>query len=216
MQSVSGAPDIGRKPPKHFDRNALPDPSLWAGHRDPNRAAMVRIFLRAGFLLASVVLAGFGLRMTTQRLGATRAATQAQLQGIETAGLPAEAQGEKAEKAAKPPVSPAELADLQKSWVGSESMAPRDDKVDPATGERVAPFHGFGLQIDSAPEDARVLVNGAEQGTTPLLTSVDCEPGGLVEVVLERGPERASARTRCRKDTLVKLRLRLTRAAPRR
>ena len=97
---------------------------------------------------------------------------------------------------------------MQRSWVGSESIAPRDDRVDATTGERTAAFHGFGLQIDGA-EGARVFVNGEEMGTSPLLTSVDCRPGDEVRVRAVRGTESARAATTCRKDVLVKLRLAL-------
>jgi hypothetical protein len=119
--------------------------------------------------------------------------------------------GLRAEPAEPRHASPEELAALQKSWVGSASIAPRDDRLDPETGEQVGYFQGFGLQVDTAPAGARVLVNGEELGTSPLLTTVDCRPGDEVAVRAERSGAGAAVRTRCRKDTLVKLRLALKR-----
>lgn len=96
---------------------------------------------------------------------------------------------------------------LERSWLDSESIAPRADRIDPTTGERVGVFLGFGLQVDTVPPGARVLVAGEEMGTSPLLTSVACRHGEDVLARAELGRQAASARTRCRKDVLVKLAL---------
>jgi hypothetical protein len=117
-------------------------------------------------------------------------------------------QARQAAEPERPSVSPEELAAMQRSWVDSQSIAPREDRVDAATGERVGVFQGFGLQIDGA-QGARVLVNGEEMGTAPLLTTVNCRPGEMVEVRAVRGAESARARTKCREDVLVKLNLTL-------
>jgi hypothetical protein len=93
-----------------------------------------------------------------------------------------------------------------------ESLTPRDAKVDRATGERVAPFHGFGVSVDSTPGGARVLAGGVELGETPLVASIACEPGATVVVRVEKAGFGAwSARTRCRRDALVSLDARLRR-----
>jgi hypothetical protein len=185
----------------HIDRDALPDPALWMPRPSPHGRAVKRILLAAGVLVTVLALSSLGLRAALGRARAVRAGIQA-LPGVDAPLVAAER-----EKAA---ASPEELAELQKSWIGSESLAPRGDRVDPASGERVAPFHGFGLQLDSAPAGARALVNGEDMGTTPLLTTVDCVPGDEVTVELDRAGRRGSARTRCRADTLVKLRVVLT------
>lgn len=191
------------------ERREAPDPALWASRPDPHRAATRRILLVATLLLMGVAGGAFILRYAARVVSAARSATPDLAAGL---ALPVP---EAARPAEKPPVSPEQLAELQRSWVGSESIAPRNDRVDPATGERVGTFQGFGLQIDTDPAGARVLVNGEEMGTSPLLTTVDCEPGEDVEVLAERAGLRARARTRCRADALVKLRLGLTRAPKR-
>jgi hypothetical protein len=186
-------------------RDNLPDPALWSERRSPHGAALRRIGVVAACLVLGLLASAFALRGVLGRARDARHSAAALVDGLAAPGaLPAERPEPRA-------ASPEELAALQKSWIGSESFAPRDDRVDPASGELVAPFHGFGLQVDSVPSGARVLVNGEEMGTSPLLTTVDCRPGDEVTVQLERGGERASARTRCRKDRLVKLRLRLAR-----
>jgi len=156
----------------------------------------------------AVAVAGGGallLQGTLARVAATRRSASAMMEGL-PGGLKASEQPPE-----RPAVSPEQLAALQKSWVGSENLAPRDDRVDRETGERIGFFQGFGLQIDSTPAGARVVVNGQEMGTSPLLTTVECDPGDEVAVELDRSGERARATTRCRKDTLVKLQLRLKR-----
>ena len=201
MDTSGGRPMGGRH--RNVDRDALPDPSLWVTPRSPHARAVKRIVLAAVAMVTVLTLSSFGLRAVLARASAARSAIPA------LPGLDAPLLGAMPEKAA--PVSPEELASLQKSWIGSESLAPRDDRLDAATGERVAPFHGFGLQVDSVPAGARAIVDGEDKGTTPLLTTVDCRPGDEVSVELDRAGERGRARTRCRADTLVKLRVSLTR-----
>lgn len=95
------------------------------------------------------------------------------------------------------------LAEAQRGWKKVEVLAPRQAQPD-AEGDLVGPFQGFGLSIDSRPSGAKVLVDGQDQGETPLLTTVDCRPGALVPVRLERKGHRAFERTvRCRPDALV-------------
>jgi hypothetical protein len=95
----------------------------------------------------------------------------------------------------------------------SEMVAPREAQVDPATGEQVTPFAGgFALSVDSRPDGARVLVNGQEVGETPLLAGVECKPGELLELRLEkRGAKPETRTTRCRKDAVVHLEFELGR-----
>lgn len=177
----------------------LPDPALWAKPQSPHGRAIRRIVLASAALVGILALSALALRGVVDRVGRARSAALPVLDGLSAPAAP---------EPERPPVSPEELAALQKSWVGSESIAPRDDRVDAATGERIGDFHGFGLQIDGA-QGARVFVNGEEMGTAPLLTTVDCRPGDALEIRAVRGTERARAATTCRKDVLVKLRLTL-------
>lgn len=95
------------------------------------------------------------------------------------------------------------LAEAERGWKKVEVLAPRQAQAD-ASGDLIGPFQGFGLSVDSKPSGARVLVAGRDQGETPLLTTVDCKPGALVAVRLERKGHRPFERTvRCRADTLV-------------
>jgi PEGA domain len=78
--------------------------------------------------------------------------------------------------------------------------------------ERVAPFSGFALQIETEPPGAVVEVDGVVRGESPVFTGVDCAPGAKV-VVRVRAPGRAPAErvTACRANALVGLTLRLRR-----
>ena len=97
----------------------------------------------------------------------------------------------------------------QRNLAGATTFAPRQASVTP-DGERVAPFQGFGLSIDSTPPGAGVRVDGRDVGQTPIVTSVDCAPGREVEVALTRRGYRPARRTvRCRADALVEVGLRL-------
>jgi hypothetical protein len=203
MSASGPSPRRGRR----IDPDALPDPTLWGSHRSEERRATVRLVLYAAVAVA-IVGGALALQATLRRASAVSATAPALVERLPREGL-AWGASEPARREA-PPVSPEELAALQKSWLGSQSYAPRGDGVDEASGERVAPFHGFGLQIDSTPSQARVVVNGEDMGTTPLLTTVACEAGDDVEVILERGGARGRTTTRCRKDLLVKLQVRLS------
>ncbi|HVP69180.1 MAG TPA: PEGA domain-containing protein [Anaeromyxobacteraceae bacterium] len=98
----------------------------------------------------------------------------------------------------------------------ADFFAPREDHAT-SDGDHVAPFEGFGLSIASTPGGARVIVNGEEMGETPLVTTVDCEPGDSVEVVVRKRGFRASNRqVRCRKDSLLEIAVALLPASARR
>jgi hypothetical protein len=92
------------------------------------------------------------------------------------------------------------------------SLEPLRTSIDPRTGERIAPFSGFAVAIETEPPGARVLIDGVERGEAPVLAGVECGPGEQVEIrAAQRGAGEASAVTTCRPDTLVKLTLRLRR-----
>jgi hypothetical protein len=98
-----------------------------------------------------------------------------------------------------------ELLEAQQGWRKVEVMAPRDGQP-AADGERVVPFQGFGLQVDSTPSGASVTVDGRALGVTPLLTQVACRPGDpvVVEVALRQRGAR-TRQVRCRADQLVSI-----------
>ncbi len=106
-----------------------------------------------------------------------------------------------------------ELARLEaRNWSRAQVLSPGPELRDPATGEVTSPFHGFAISVDSSPSGARVLVDGGENGETPLAASLDCEPGRDVEVRVEKAGYRPLRRAvRCRADTLVRLEVRLER-----
>lgn len=99
----------------------------------------------------------------------------------------------------------------QRHLAASSVITPRAP-VTTAGGERVAPFQGFGLSIDTSPAGARVLVGGKEVGETPLVAGVDCAPGSEVAVAVElRGYRTARRTVRCRADALLELAFKLAR-----
>jgi len=184
------------------DPASLPDPALWREERE-HRHKVIRLVLLGAIALATVGGGALVLRGTLGRAAALRAQAGPLLQGVAaTTGLSPGL--EPARPAEKPPASPAELAALQRSWVGSQSIAPRDARLDPETGERLGAFQGFGVQVDGAP-GARVLADGTELGTAPLLASVSCRPGDPVEIRVELGGRTFTHRTRCRQDALLQL-----------
>jgi len=102
------------------------------------------------------------------------------------------------------------------NWSRVEILAPGQERRDPATGEVSSPFQGFAISVDSSPAGARVLLDGSEKGETPLAASVDCEAGQKIEVRIEKDGFRSQRRTvRCRADALVRLQVRLEKAARR-
>jgi len=99
----------------------------------------------------------------------------------------------------------------QRNMQGAVMFAPRQSRATP-DGERVAPFQGFGLSIETTPAGARVSVTGADVGETPIVTTVDCEPGEVVEVLVEKTGYRAvQRRVRCHADELLELSIALVR-----
>ena len=101
---------------------------------------------------------------------------------------------------------------LEQRHLAASSVITPCAPVTTAGGERVAPFQGFGLSIDTSPAGARVLVGGKEVGETPLVAGVDCAPGTEVAVAVElRGYRTARRTVRCRADRLLELSFKLAR-----
>lgn len=85
-------------------------------------------------------------------------------------------------------------------------VEPPDDVV----REEHADFKGAILMLESEPEDARVFVDGKEQGETPVSVGLDCAPGKPVHVEFAlKGYARAKHDIVCPKDMMLKLTARL-------
>ncbi|HYO67144.1 MAG TPA: PEGA domain-containing protein [Archangium sp.] len=86
----------------------------------------------------------------------------------------------------------------------------------PETGirEERADFEGAILMVDTEPSGATILVDGKDQGQTPVSLGLECLPGTpvLVEFSL-RGYEKAKHRTVCPHDALVKVTARLRKSS---
>ncbi|WNG61928.1 PEGA domain-containing protein [Archangium gephyra] len=88
--------------------------------------------------------------------------------------------------------------------------APKELPPDAAVREERADFDGAILMVESEPSGATILVDGKDQGETPVSVGLECLPGTpvLVEFSL-RGYEKATHRTVCPHDALVKVTARL-------
>src|SRR5919198_1011861 len=120
--------------------DALPDPKLWAGGRSPFGGAVRRIVLFGAAGGAALALSVVAVRTVLHRAPGTAA------DGPSERASPLAADERRAP--AKRALTPQEIADLNRSWVGSETIAPRDAQLDRATGEHVAPFQGFGVDVE--------------------------------------------------------------------
>ena len=200
-------PPPPRRAPLRVDPGALPDPAAWREPRSPYGGAIRRVLLFGGGAVLLLAASGVALRAITRRAASVSAASApAELLG-RLPGLAAE--GER-EKPAPRVLSGEEIADLQRSWIGSETIAPREAVVDAATGERVRPFQGFAVEVETAPAGARIEVNGVAVGDSPILATIRCEPGERLSVRATAGRTEGRASTRCRKDAVVTMRLALT------
>ncbi|OJT19134.1 hypothetical protein BO221_37165 [Archangium sp. Cb G35] len=92
--------------------------------------------------------------------------------------------------------------------------APKELPPDAAVREERADFDGAILMVESEPSGATILVDGKDQGETPVSVGLECLPGTpvLVEFSL-RGHEKATHRTVCPHDALVKVTARLRKSA---
>lgn len=103
-----------------------------------------------------------------------------------------------------PPSEPAEAIDTD------AYLQPLESEIEPGKGERVVPFSGFAVSVETHPEAALVSIAGVERGESPVLAGLDCKPGTKVPIrVVKRGFRPARASTVCRSDALVKLTVRL-------
>jgi hypothetical protein len=88
----------------------------------------------------------------------------------------------------------------------SGTPAPREPPPDAAIREERAEFQGAILMVETEPSGATILVDGKDQGETPVSVGLECLPGApvLVEFSL-RGYEKAKHRTLCPHNALVKV-----------
>ncbi|HEY0094682.1 MAG TPA: PEGA domain-containing protein, partial [Archangium sp.] len=88
--------------------------------------------------------------------------------------------------------------------------APAEPAPETVTREERADFDGAILMVESEPAGATILVDGKDQGQTPVSVGLECLPGTpvLVEFSL-RGYEKTKHRTLCPHDALVKVTARL-------
>jgi hypothetical protein len=101
------------------------------------------------------------------------------------------------EKTPPPPEAPKEAS----------KEAPQEEKV---TTEERSDFDGAILMVESEPSGATILVDGKDQGETPVSVGLECLPGKPVVVDFSlRGYAKAQHRTFCPHDALVKVTARL-------
>jgi hypothetical protein len=177
----------------------------WLGEGDRAMAAAEASRRRVVVVIvgALVVVAGVAV--------AARHALSARARGA--AAVPAlgwEEPAGRAEERSAPQGGFVDGAPLPVPSLRGETLVPRGEV---AVGrERVAPFQGFGVAVDSSPPGARVFAAGAEVGETPITASVRCTPGDRVEVRVQKTGFRPWRRTTiCRSDALVALEARLAR-----
>jgi hypothetical protein len=86
------------------------------------------------------------------------------------------------------------------------TSAPQEPAQGSVTREERAEFDGSILMVESEPPGANVLVDGRDQGETPVSVGLECVPGTPVIVTVSlRGYERAKHTTLCPHDALVKV-----------
>lgn len=113
----------------------------------------------------------------------------------------------------QPTFSPAPVESPAESTPGTPA-APTELSPEAVTREERADFDGAILMVESEPAGATILVDGKDQGQTPVSVGLECLPGTpvLVEFSL-RGYEKAKHRTVCPHDALVKVTARLRKGA---
>ena len=78
--------------------------------------------------------------------------------------------------------------------------------------EAVSAFSGFAISVETDPPGAVVTVAGKVLGEAPVLAGLDCEPEKAIEIRAEKpGFLPGSWTTRCRVDSVVKVRIPLSR-----
>lgn len=94
------------------------------------------------------------------------------------------------------------------------TSAPQAPSRGSVTREVRAEFDGAILMVESEPSGANVLVDGKDQGETPVSVGLDCLPGKPVVVDISlRGYEKAKHTTLCPHDALVKVTASLRKAS---
>jgi hypothetical protein len=158
-------------------------------------------------LALPLVLSAAAMPWMLERLRASRGAFPAAAsEPVRRPELPSSSEIEAATKS----VSAAARME-ERAMAGAAFYAPREAKV-AADGRRVAPFYGFGLSVESAPNGATVKVAGRDVGETPIVTTVDCDLGQEIEVSVEKPGYRSIRRAvPCRENALVEVSFKLRR-----
>jgi hypothetical protein len=111
-----------------------------------------------------------------------------------------------AEAPAAPPEPPREAP--------AQELPPEEERV--ATEERVD-FKGSILMVESEPSGATILVDGKDQGETPVSVGLECRPGQPVIIEFSlRGHDKARHHTPCPRDELVKVTAKLRKSSGKR
>jgi hypothetical protein len=167
--------------------------------RDPS-ASTRRILIRAVLLLLPLLAAAAGAPVFLRHL-----------RGAPVEAPPRERPPTEEELAASVRAHRELARTERRTWEGATYLAPADARRDDS-GEVTSRFEGFGISVETEPAGARVVVDGADLGETPLVAAVNCTPGEVVRVVVERPPLRPVERTTtCRENTLVELSAKLSR-----
>ena len=180
--------------------------------QDPGASAR-RMATWTAFLVLPLVLGALVVPPLVRRLRG----------GAAVVGAPTEADAPAAAPRPAPPTpdqieaarrAQEDLARAQAGWQRAQTIAPREPARD-ASGDLVSPFEGFGVNVETAPPDALVAVNGRALGQAPLLASVPCRPGEALELTLTLPGHQVHRQVlRCRADTLQHLSVALSRRGP--
>jgi hypothetical protein len=76
----------------------------------------------------------------------------------------------------------------------------------PGSVESDTEFNDFALLIDSKPDDAEVLVDGVDQGRTPMAMTPQCKPGSTLILELRKSGYKPYVHTTpCRTERMVRV-----------
>jgi hypothetical protein len=117
------------------------------------------------------------------------------------------------EQALDPVKEAAEMAEADESgWKNAAFFHASAGTAEGGSAERVTPFEGFALHVESHPDGARVTADDRLLGTTPIAVGFDCTPGEDVHLRIERPPFHSVKRaTKCRENALVTIEVSLAR-----
>ncbi|PTL76656.1 PEGA domain-containing protein [Vitiosangium sp. GDMCC 1.1324] len=176
----------------------------------PARAISWNEWVAAGLKLASALCALVAVGLFVRPLVLNELSLKPRMVTL----MPTFASSPQAEEPARP-VARDTPAEAPERGTGS-TAAPPEPSRNTVTREERADFDGAILMAESEPSGANVLVDGHDQGETPVSVGLDCIPGTpvLVEFSL-RGYEKAKHTTLCPHNALVKVTARLKKGSGR-